>query len=432
MQNDESQGTATSSTTNRGGAEHPSRRVETEMFFDPEYPSLKLDDPEEKAENRLAKSQRKFLGARAKSPSSEPWLRDAVGDSGMFKNATHGAVDQWLQAWRMPPRGWERPDVLSSQAIFVGLADSAEMASVSTLQGGAPYVIVTSRFIRMCTQISEIFPQFAILLKTRPSVQKVAIARELFEYARPQSSPDALVTEVVQSGPIQLFSSRTTAAAVRWAIAHEMAHAVAGKKDRQKAYARVNGLMPNMEPTQWVGKRDELEKYELSLRRYRDEIACDLIANDFILDSPFAADDLITQVSGSLLAVEALRWDGWYRDCSALSQTHPSPTLRFKIVLNDWLEKLTDPATWKEREAPGSLGIEDLVHWVAFEKWGSGAYGAKREGAAWQQDMDAVRRRLLKSIPEVTDDRVYANAGEGIFRVAYDARVEKPRSTSSI
>ncbi|MCI4657322.1 hypothetical protein [Cryobacterium zhongshanensis] len=392
------------------------------MLFNPEYPSLKLEDPEEKAENRLAKSQRKFLGSPVKAAPAQPWLLNAVGDIGNFKNASTSAIDQWLQAWRMPPRSWERPDILSSRAVFVGLADTADMASVSTLQGGAPFVTVSSRFIKLCTQISEIFPLFGILVASDPTLDEIQAMRSLFQYLEPNSTLDVPMAQLLQSASDPLFIERTTAAAVRWSIAHEMAHAVAGQKDRQNAYKRVSDLMPNMEASQWGPKRYKLEKYEVSLRRYRDEIACDLLANDFILDSPFAADDLITQVSGALLALEALKWEGWHDDRSALSPTHPSPTLRFKIVLNDWLTKLADPDVWKVRERPGALGIEDLAHWVGFEKWGSGAYRSHRDGATWQDDIDAVRQHLTQSIPEIMNDTIYAKTDEGIFRVQHTAR----------
>lgn len=392
--------------------------------LEPEYPSLSAVGLQEGAGSRLAKSRRGFMHERRKlvhglseACAKEQSLNEVIGEIGDFTHANSAAVDTWLQAWRMPAAADPRPDVQSSRAVFVGIVNSREMPYSSSLASNAPHVSITTEFIRTCSRISEIFPQFAQLVASRPSLDQIARYRSLFffDYLDPAIKTNQELADEMKARRNGLFSIRTTAAAVRWAIAHEMAHLVAGKNDREAAYARVAMLYPKMEEEQWKTRRDH-RKRDDPRRRYRDEIACDLLAIDFILASPFATDDLITQVSGSLLALEALKWDGYFKDKSAVSLTHPSPTLRFLVVMRAWWEKLSDPETWKGRQAPGVLGLDDIAHWAAFDRWSVGAYRKDRDGAAWEGDIVAVRS-MLDRIPGLAEDQLYANTGDATFRV---------------
>ncbi|SFR78496.1 hypothetical protein SAMN05428970_2391 [Agromyces sp. CF514] len=196
-----------------------------------------------------------------------------------------------------------------------------------------------------------------------------------------------------------------------------MAHAVASKAERREAYEQTAVLWSGLEEEQWFPKRHHLANFRESIERYRDEVACDLLANKYVLMSPFGVDDLVTQVSGALLALEAIKWDGWTQDGSAISQTHPSPALRFKLIWLSWLDTLQDPETWAGRDAPGPLGLQDFAHWRAYEKWISGAYRDGREGAAWDRDISETLDFLrMREIP-VAADPVYVRDHNGAVQL---------------
>jgi hypothetical protein len=349
----------------------------------------------------------------------ELWLRESIGDLGEFDHASTSAIDEWLRGWHMPHTAIVDPDAQTSSSIFVGVVESNEMPETSPVRSGAPFVTLTTHFLRMCSRIGDIFPIFAALIAKNPDAYEAHTMRHAcIEHIDQSIASDKEFVEFVDRNRDATFTARMTAAAVRWAIAHEMAHTVSSKEERREAFKQAVALWPDLENEQWKPKRNQLADFNESLSRYRDEIACDMLANQYVLASPFASDDLMTQVSGSLLALEALRWDGLFQDRSDISDTHPSPTLRFKLIWRAWLETLTDSDTWINRDAPGRLGLDDFAHWFAFEQWASGAYGAHRDGAVWDDDIQSARNVLSGHGIPVSVDRIYVRNDDGLFRIS--------------
>lgn len=399
-------------------AERATRQTEDSTpGLEPEYPSLSPADIAEGASVRLAKSRRKFEGSRAIATDCSVFIEQAIGVFGAFDHASTSLIDAWLAAWRMPNDSEAVSDVNTSAAVFVGVKISSGMPETSPLHKGPPFITLTSHFIETCHRLSELFPVFAALVGKNTSAADAAGMRDLiFDHlgSAPTSSEGS---ELIEHGRDELFSSRTTAAAARWAIAHEMAHAVGTKADREAAYAEAATLWPDLERDQWHHLRDKVPDFKASVPKYRDEIACDLLANEYVLASPFSTDDLMTQISGSLLALLALVWDGWQQDESAISRTHPSPTLRFRLIWKAWLSKLTDSETWSDRERPGIFGLQDFAYWFAFENWFVGAYSQDRKGAVWAEDIDVVLSVLNDHGPSPSIERIYARTPDGVFRV---------------
>ncbi|UTX52074.1 hypothetical protein [Leucobacter aridicollis] len=197
-----------------------------------------------------------------------------------------------------------------------------------------------------------------------------------------------------------------------------MAHAVGTKQQRTDAFKRAELLLPDIVDTQWLPKnrRGEIKDLRASVHRYKDEIACDLLASQYVLESSFATDDLVTQISGSLLALEALIFDGFRQDGSAVSQTHPSPSLRFQIVFMDWMETILNQSTWHDREHPGLFGLQDIAYWMAFERWAAGHYRPHRSGARWQHDIDLAMDVMLGKIPISGVEQIYVRQCGGLAR----------------
>lgn len=197
-----------------------------------------------------------------------------------------------------------------------------------------------------------------------------------------------------------------------------MAHAVGTKQQRTDAFKRAERLFPDMVDTQWLpmSHSGQIKDLRSSVQRYRDEIACDLLASQYVLESSFAADDLVTQISGSLLALEALVFDGFRQDGSAVSQTHPSPTLRFQIVAADWMETILKKSTWQDRERPGLFGLQDVAYLLAFERWAVGDYRAHRSGARWTHDIALAMDVMLGKIPLSGVEQIYVRQGKVLGR----------------
>lgn len=383
----------------------------------PEYPSLSTVDRASGAVRRLAKSRRKFEAAHSKPVTTAPWIDTVLGSHGDFEAGSHDFLAQWMRSWRMPP-GDPRPDIESSIPVYVGVAESGDMPETSKLHPGPPYVCVTTSFIELCWAVSELFPAFAVLASSRPESDVVeASRRALFEHLDSNRECSDETRELLSRTSDSLFSTRTVQAAVRWAIAHEMAHAVGREGERADAYRRAMTHMPRLEEEQWHPLRATLPDFDITLDRYRDEIACDVLASEYVLGSPFARDDLITQVSGGLLAVEALIWHGWFFDESSVSSTHPSPTLRFKLLFSWWLSALKERQFADGAEPIDLLGIQDFAHWFAFEKWAAGAYGDDRGGPTLFDDIAMIRAQLVRSGVEIGPGHIYARTGEGIFRI---------------
>ncbi|WP_424464894.1 hypothetical protein [Pseudoclavibacter helvolus] len=231
--------------------------------------------------------------------------------------------------------------------------------------------------------------------------------------------------EIIQETRDEIFSRRSTAAAVRWAVGHEMAHAIGRKQERAEAFKRAERLLPDLVDTQWGPKwqRGEIKDFRASTDRYKDEIACDLLASQYVLESPFATDDLITQICGSLLALEALVFDGFRSDESAVSQTHPSPSLRFQIIFMDWMETILDQSTWQDREHPGYLGLQDVAHMLTFERWAAGHYRPHRAGNRWQEDMNLAMDLMLGKVPLANLEQIYVRQGGSLARLPQRTRL---------
>ena len=383
----------------------------------PEYPSLGAFEITAGNKVRLARSQRKYIAEGGTTPTSEPWLSDCIGEFGEFDHASTSAINDWLRGWQMPSDGLSGSDAQTSFSIFVGLLESEDMPEISSLRDGTPFIKLTSHFVRMCSNLADVFPVFATMINGDTDAHTAYRARgSVADYVELAIVAHPDIVDFVARTRDRIFTARTTAAAVRWAIAHEMAHAVSSKKERRRAYEHALSIWPDLEKEQWNSKRARLTDFEDSVVDYRDEIGCDMLANQYVFASPFSADDLITQASGSLLALEALRWDGLFADQSAISETHPSPTLRYRLIWRDWLDRLVNSETWIDREAPGPQGLLDFAYWYAFEQWASGAYGPHRNGAVWHEDIKLIHGILLSYGNPIAEDQVYMLTSEGIFR----------------
>ncbi|WP_456695500.1 hypothetical protein [Aeromicrobium sp. P5_D10] len=386
--------------------------------FLPEYPSLSIAERAMKSSVRLKKSRRHFEGTNPLAPKNEQWLLESIGPVGDFTHASTRDIQSWLEGWRMPHEDSGEGDLHTSASVFVGVVDSSGMPESSRRGQSNPFVVIPTHFVQMCSKVADVFPTFSLLVSGSPSATQAWNARELiFDYLGPATPAGTKNVAQVRACRDELFTARTTASAVRWAIAHEMAHVVATKQQRADAYNQVAQLWPGMAKEQWVRLRNDLGDYRGSLEAYKNEIACDLLANQYVLESAFAADDLMTQVSGALLALQTSIWEGWLQDRSAISQTHPSPTLRYKLVYLAWLNALSNPATWIGREAPGPLGLEDFAMWNAFQRWVGGEYGDHRDGAQWNSDMHRVRAALHAQVPTVAAEQIYGRLGSRLIRI---------------
>lgn len=389
------------------------------LQFAPEYPSLTSEERAEGATQRLAKSKRRFDASSNSKAETLESIIAVLGHSGPFERASNFEMNKWMDGWRMPAEG-TRPDNESSASVYVGLKESPEMPEVSRLHPGPPFVTITSRFVETCLRVADLFSTFAVLIGGDPSPELLSAARRMpHEYLDFSHEPSGLVLDTITRTKDDLFSLRTSQSAVRWAIAHEMAHAVASRSERRAAYERAQEIVPDLEEI-WSPLRAKLPSFQASIANYQDEIACDLIANQYVLNSPFGRDDLMTQVSGSLAALEALIWDGWFRDASSVSETHPSPTLRFILLWRDWFETLCDEQTWADAKPLGVLGVQDFAHWFAFEEWAAGSYGAARRGPAWKDDI-AWAAESVHDRTEVVWDNLYARTRAGVQRLEFDA-----------
>lgn len=389
------------------------------MILAPEYPSLTAEEIAEGASKRLAKSKRRFDASRVPVPILSGDLMHVLGDLDGHERSSSSAINEWMGGWVMPVSPENRPDVQTSRGVYVGVEDSFEMPSADMPPQGVPYITVTSGFVDLCWRLSEIYPVFASIAKSRLSAEQANGMREiLFDHLDLHSTRNPLTSEFIDGHRDQVFSERSTAAAVRWAIGHEMAHAVGTRQERADAFKRAQELFPRMESVEWLPKKrsSEIEDFNTSVARYKDEIACDLLASRYVLESAFSADDLVTQVCGSLLALEALIFDGFKIDGSLVSQTHPSPSLRFQIVLMDWMETLCDESTWQGRDSPGLFGLQDVAYWTAFERWAAGHYGPHRAGARWQEDIDLAMGLLQEGVPMSKEEQIYVREGSGLAR----------------
>lgn len=218
---------------------------DTIPVLESEYPSLGEAEIAEGAAKRLGKSRRKFFGENRAAPSSHAFDARSVGEFGDFAHGSTSEINKWLQGWQMPDSSLGKPDVETSAAVFVGLIDSLSMPEVSALHPGPPFILLTSHFLDMCRRVTELYTVAGVLLS--PSADRdvavVDASRQLvFEYIDPSLTPSCNSTEIIAGTRIPLFTIRTTSAAARWAIAHEMAHAVASEKDRSEAYERSTAL----------------------------------------------------------------------------------------------------------------------------------------------------------------------------------------------
>lgn len=420
----------------RAKAERRARREITDRtsrnyVIQAEYPSLTPQELAESAKDRLRRSRLAFENAGRKVRPLNPndVYKKALGyQTGSAPHASVSKVDEWLNGWRMPTDP-DVPDVKTSLTTYVGIVDSSDMpSSSSALKGKVPYSLITSRFIELCWKLTEIFPYFIRTVAQSDDVYVGERSRSIL-FAHLRVTRDAgnsfdeeghdheLIQSLIDEYRDEILSERITSAAIRWAIAHEMAHVHGSASDRTDAYSRVERSHPNIMREQWKPKQEDLSDFAGSIESYKNEIACDLLANQFVLDSSFATDDIITQALGSLVALEALVWDGYDQDNAKISDTHPSPALRFEIVATDWKRIFADPATWEKCQAPGCFAISDFPYMLVFGLWAHGVYGRHREGAIWNSHFNAERKELLHVIQSRGADPIYAQGAEGLHRV---------------
>lgn len=414
---------------NRRAHREISADASCDYVIEPEYPALTPYELAEPATARLRKSRLAFenAGAKVTRLKSDDFYDKLLGDQKHNSHASASKVDEWIEGWRMPADPGV-PDVKTSLTTYVGIVESRNMPSSSSgLKGKVPYSLITTKFIEFSWKLTEIFPFFIKAVVPLESAADGAKSREiLFAHLGVARDPGNLLDEHVDDHELiqelidavrdEILSERITSAAIRWAIAHEMAHIHGSERDRTDAYSRAEQSYPNIVREQWEPKRNDLSNFAGSIKSYKNEIACDLLANQYVLGSPFAVDDIITQALGSLVALEALVWDGYDLDKAKVSETHPSPALRFEIVARDWKRILADPATWARCDAPGVLAQSDFAHMLAFGKWAHGAYGELREGARWGFDIYTARSELECVVPEWGTDHFYALHPEGSLR----------------
>ncbi|MDF2920495.1 MULTISPECIES: hypothetical protein [Microbacterium] len=387
-----------------------------------EYPSLTQIERTVNDTSELEASRQKHLGR--KKPPSQPEARviAAVGKTGDYPFASSELIEEWMRGWEMPSRSGSPTSgagrIKTSSSVFVAITDDDDMPSSSAARD-RPTVSIPIRYIELCSRIADVFPLFATVTRSGLTWQQVGEARRaLFEYTDPNTATPATTEDLIHNTADEIFTTRVTSAAVRWAIAHEMAHLRTTATQRHAAYEKVHQLWPSLQEDEWDSLRGELEPFGGILYKYRDEIACDLLANQFVLDSAFSSDDLLTQACGSLLALEALVWNGWHTDKSARSDTHPSPSLRFMLVYQDWLDVVGELTTWQYRTPPDVLALQDFAYFYAFQRWGVGAYSQHRSGSQWGQDISEILSTLEHVAPGDGPPTIYAkDAGGRIRRV---------------
>ncbi|MBB2975131.1 hypothetical protein FHX49_000672 [Microbacterium endophyticum] len=307
----------------------------------------------------------------------------------------------------------------TSLTTYVGFVESRDMPSSSSRQKGkVPYALITTRFIDLCWKLTEVFPTFISSVIPSRDVEIGSKSRTiLFTHLGLTDDRREDVAELIDRARDVILSERVTSAAIRWAVAHEMAHIHGSAPDRTGAYLRAEESYPNIVREQWEPKRNGLSRFADSVQSYKNEIACDLLANQYVLDSPFATHDIITQAIGSLVALEALIWHGWDLDKAKTSDTHPSPSLRLELVAKDWARIFADPETWARCEVPGEYAKADFAYMLAFDRWARGVYGEHRDGSVWGFEIEACLSELHRVVPQGGVDYVYVQRPEGSLRV---------------
>lgn len=397
-----------------------SNGVSGKYVIEAEYPALTPEELAESANARLRKSRLAFkhAGSIVKPIEANATYDALIGRQSNGSHSSASKVDEWLAGWRMP-NDQALPDVRTSLTTYVGFVASGDMPSSSSrLNDKVPYALVTSRFIDLCWQLTEILPIFMAQVVPSLDVRVGSDSRGLlFTHLGLTDDRREEAAELIAFGRDSMLSERITSAAIRWAIAHEMAHIHGSEPDLTDGYLRAERSYPNIAREQWEPKRRDLSSFADSVKSYKKEIACDILANRYVLDSPFAAHDIITQAIGALVAIEALIWDGWRLDGAKISSTHPSPSLRFQLVAEDWKQILASPATWARCEVPGLLAKSDFANMLAFDRWARGGYREHREGAVWGRDIEAELDNLHRVVPQGGIDHVYVQRPEGLHRV---------------
>lgn len=385
------------------------------MRIEPEYPSWRKEDLAQTVSARLRKSRLRHRGRYGKAVVSDADWPPALGTVGDYEHSNSSAANEWLSGWKIVGSSSTSADVQSSLSVYAGFSDSHHLGSTDGLhKGGPPYVDISVRMVRYCQRLAELYLAFwGAAQKPLSHDDLLKFRQALFVHLDPAGSTPQELRDILDAYSDTIFVTRMTRAAVRWAIAHEMAHAVATRRVRKEYERLIRPLCPDLDE-QWRSAGNAART------NYRDEIACDLLAVDFVLNSPFARDDIMTEAGGSLLALMATVWDGWFTDHSARSATHPSPTLRFRIVNQYWLQKFADEATWGEARPPGPLGVVDHAIWTVFERWSAGEYGPLRSGDVWRNDLAESLIELAAVIPSISLDDVYVMNPDGSF-----ARVQR-------
>lgn len=381
--------------------------------WEEEYPYLEEHELTESTGVLLKKSRRSFIGSSPASTNLDERLAVIIGAEGDYERSSTKTVDQWMSGWSMPSSATGHRGRRTSQSVFVGIKPSIDMPSSTGPGGKNPNVTITTGFIDRARRIANVFPMFSSLYwggQTATEGQKLRqIALAYVEGA------DAELDAEIETNTDRLFATRITAAAVRWAIGHEMSHVTATKEELAATYERAIRLHPNMVQERWDPIKDQLKDYHKAVMNYRKEIACDALATEHVYSSTFSASDIAMQACGAFLAMQTIILDEHFVGARAVSDTHPSSQLRFDLVCGDWLDRILEAKSKGLVETPGRYALSDIAMWPAFRRWLNGAYRPEREGSRWRKDIDDLF--ALLGVGAAPLDDIYQLRGSDISRL---------------
>lgn len=381
----------------------------------PEYPSLHTQNPLPAARDHLDRARKKHEG-RSSPALLDAKLITALGVPGSFPRANTSLLDQWMSGWEIqdpyPQLKTTRGATRTSGAFYVAVVNDG---SGPESTGGDPvYAKLPTAYLERCWRLSELHGSFIHLVALDLSAEKMHQGRRMvFEHADLDTATSPELQDLLDEIRDDVSVARETGAAARWAVAHEYAHRAATEAEKKNAWQEVLELWPDIEDEQWAPKKNDVTYAGRAMLAWRDEISCDILANWYVLRSPFAHDDALTQANGALLGLEAAVWDGWFIDQSRVSETHPSPTLRFRVSYRHWLSLLLVRAHGVSTQQPSMDSIVRMAHWRGFERWAAGAYGEHRDGAHWREDIIQVFEVLAHALSPEPLARVYRSVPEG-------------------
>lgn len=336
------------------------------------------------------KFEARFRGNIGAQYASTLRLLDAAGAA-----TTEGRVPTLL-AWTRSMNASNARRTRSSADVYCGLVKTGDLGTSERLRDGkGAWIAIAERFVRLAESLADVFPAFESawpsLRHSQHAVHALDAARlELFRHVGRDDEGDH------QNSPSQShlwqrhqelnFVKPATQAAVRWVIAHELAHQVPDSEDVAAASDACRLLL--RDHRLWPSSQD-----------HRDEIIRDYLATTYVLNSGAGVHDLMTAIAGSYIGTLALGFDGWFADGSAPSDTHPSPFLRLDALWFFWLKHLESlrDEQWARHRLPDPHGLDDMADFYAYAKWCAGAYRSERRGPVVDQDAEMLRNAVLRS-----------------------------------